>query len=181
MADVLSNAEVRFRTARLRLEPRTLADTEDCLAMDREPGVTRFVNGPWDDPAAHRTFVEARTRGPYPGGMGYWTIRPLADGGFAGWVLLIPADGTGPQIEVGWRLRRRYWGQGFATEAMRPVLAHAFGTLGLDEVVADIDARNAASLGVARKLGMRFCTALPEDAGVATRYAVRADAWGGAL
>lgn len=36
-----------FETQRLILLPRTLADTDDCLAMDNDPEVTRFVAGPW--------------------------------------------------------------------------------------------------------------------------------------
>jgi RimJ/RimL family protein N-acetyltransferase len=63
-----------FETSRLLIRPRTLADTEDCVAMDCEPGVTRFVSGPWSDPPAPRAFVEQRTRGPYPEGLGYWTM-----------------------------------------------------------------------------------------------------------
>ena len=65
-----------FHTGRFLLRPRSLADTGSSLAMDREPGVTRFVRGPWDGPAAHRAFIEARTLGPYPPGQGYWTIAP---------------------------------------------------------------------------------------------------------
>jgi hypothetical protein len=42
--------------------------------MKREPEVTRFVDGPWDDAIAHRRFIEARTAGPYPPGLGYWTV-----------------------------------------------------------------------------------------------------------
>jgi hypothetical protein len=50
--------------------------------MDSDPEVRRFVAGPWSDPQAHRAFIEARTRGPYPEGMGYWAVclrdpRPL--------------------------------------------------------------------------------------------------------
>lgn len=146
-----------FKTPRLLLRPRTLADTDSCLAMDRDPEVTRFVRGPWADPPAHRTFIESRTRGPYRDGLGYWTIAPLDDvETFLGWVLLIPNDGVGPEIEVGWRLCRRAWGQGLATEAAAPMLRHAFATLALAEVVAEIDARNAASRRVAEKLGLRL-------------------------
>ena len=143
----------RFTTARLLLRPRSLADTEACLAMDREPEVTRLIDGPWDGAAAHRGFIEARTRGPWPPGLGYWTIE--GDGGFLGWVLLIPEDGTGPEVEIGWRLRRVAWGQGIATEAAAPLLPHAFAGLGLARIVAGIDPANQASLGVARKLGLR--------------------------
>ena len=145
-----------FETSRLLLRPRVAADTDACLAMDREPEVTRFVDGPWSDAAAHRAFIEARTRGPYPTGLGYWTIlRRGGDAGFLGWVLLIPLDAQGPEIEIGWWLRRAAWRQGFATEAAAAVLRYGLETLRLREVVADIDPANAASERVATKIGLR--------------------------
>ena len=145
-----------FETERLVLRPRTLADTDACIAMDREPDVVRFVSGPWSEPSAHRAFVEQRTRGPWPSGMGYWTIwsRELP-AVFLGWILLIPVDAIGPEIEIGWRLRRQAWGKGIATEAAGPVLAHAFATLRLDEVIAEIATANTGSLRVAEKIGLK--------------------------
>jgi RimJ/RimL family protein N-acetyltransferase len=157
-----------FETPRLTLRPRTMADLEDCLAMDRDPEVTRHVAGPWADPAAHRRFVEARITAAYPEGMGYWTVRGRAAGApFLGWVLLIPLDGEGPEIEIGWRFNRSAWGQGYATEAAAPVLAHARDTLGIT-VVADIHPDNAASMRVAEKIGLRRIGA---DGHGAIRYA----------
>jgi RimJ/RimL family protein N-acetyltransferase len=145
-----------LRTRRLTLRPRTLADTEDCLRMDLEPDVTRYISGPWSDTVAHRAFIEMRTRGPYASGLGYWTLalddQPAT---FIGWVLLIPLDAVGPEIEIGWRLRPAFWGSGFATEAASAVLRHGFEDVGLDEVVADIDAANVASVRVAEKIGLR--------------------------
>lgn len=144
-----------FETQRLILRPRTLSDTEDCLAMDRDPEVTRFVDGPWSDGQKHRAFIETRTLARYPAGMGYWTIRNRNNAAdFLGWVLLIPSDAVGPDIEIGWRLPRKAWGSGIATEAARPVLQHAFTTLHLPEVVAEIDALNVGSIRVAEKLGL---------------------------
>jgi RimJ/RimL family protein N-acetyltransferase len=145
-----------FDTERLSLRPRTLADTNQCLAMDREPEVTRFVDGPWSDPVAHRAFIEDRTSKLYPHGMGYWTIsRRDAAEVFMGWVLLIPVDAVGPEIEIGWRLRRTCWGRGFAAEAAGRLLAYAFTTLRLPEVIADIHPGNSASLRVAEKIGLK--------------------------
>jgi RimJ/RimL family protein N-acetyltransferase len=43
----------------------------------------------------------------------------------------------------------------FATEAARPVVSHAFATLKLAEVIAEIDPDNVGSLKVAEKLGLR--------------------------
>ena len=162
-----------LRTSRLILTPRTLADTEACLAMDREPEVTKFVDGPWDDPAAHRAFIEARTLGPYPAGLGYWTIRSLAErDAFLGWALLIPVDAKGPEIEIGWRLRPRAWGRGFASEAALALLGQGFDELGLEEIIAEIDARNAASIRVAEKLGMRRGETFESPTRPCVRYSV---------
>jgi RimJ/RimL family protein N-acetyltransferase len=163
-----------FQTERLLLRGRRLADTQACLEMDREPEVLRFVDDvPWAEPAAHRAFIEARTLGPYAEGLGYWTILDGASRSFVGWVLLIPLDAQGPQIEIGWRVRREAWGRGYATEAARPVLRHGFATLGVAEIVADIDERNAASIRVAEKLGMRAVATMPGKARTEIRYAAR--------
>jgi RimJ/RimL family protein N-acetyltransferase len=67
---------------------------------------------------------------------------------------LIPSDAVGPEIEIGWRLPRKAWSAGIATEAARAVLQHAFATLCLPEVVAEIDPSNLASIRVAKKLGL---------------------------
>lgn len=143
-------------TPRLLIRGRTLDDLEACLEMDRDPEVTRYVKGPWHDPVAHREFVVFRITRPYPRGLGYWSIRERdTPGRFLGWVLLIPQSGVGPDVEIGWRLRRDAWGRGIATEAARALVRHAFDTLKLPRVIADIAAANAASLHVAHKLGMR--------------------------
>ncbi|MDR3513261.1 MAG: GNAT family N-acetyltransferase [Caulobacteraceae bacterium] len=144
-----------FITERLIVRPRTPADEAACLLMDGDPEVVRYVPTPWSDEAGHRAFLATRTAGPYPLGQGYWTITDRSDA-FLGWVLLIPSDAIGPETEIGWRLPRAAWGKGYATEAARPVLRHAFETLGLDEVVADVLPGNAASMGVAAKLGLRL-------------------------
>jgi RimJ/RimL family protein N-acetyltransferase len=168
-----------FKTDRLVLCPRTLADTEACLAMDRDSEVTRFVSGPWSDPAAHKAFIEARTLGPYAPGLGYWTICRRDDpGSFVGWTLLIPNGAIGPEIEIGWRLRREAWGQGLAVEAARPVLRHAFVTLKLPEVVAEIDSANTASLRVAEKLGLRLAGTVRHQDRSALRYTACIEAFG---
>lgn len=129
--------------------------------MDREPGTLRWIDweggaGSWEDEAAHRRFVRDRIVRPWPAGMGYWALARIErPDEFLGWVQLVPEAGRGPEIEIGWRLIAAVRGRGYATEAGRAVLTHALGTLGLDRVVADMYRANAASMCVARKLGMR--------------------------
>ncbi len=150
-----------IETARLRLRPRTLADLEDCFRLDREPGTLRWIDWPlaeggWQDEAAHRAFIRARTLHPWPPGLGYWVVaRREAPGEFLGWVLLIPEDATGPEIEIGWRLSRAARGRGYASEAAAALVHHGFGTLGLGRIVAEMYRANHASNAVARRLGFR--------------------------
>lgn len=162
-----------LHTNRLLLRPRTLADTNACLIMDSDPAVIRYVSGPWSDPVAHRAFIEARTVGPYQSGLGYWIVSRRDDASvFLGWVLLIPADGTRPEIEIGWRFLQAEWGRGFATEAASALLRHAFVTLKLPEVIAEIDPDNRSSWRVAEKLGFSRSGVAPHDGRESLRYSL---------
>ncbi|WP_108662341.1 GNAT family N-acetyltransferase [Acuticoccus kandeliae] len=148
-------AQPTLVTQRLVLRPRTSADHEASFAMDREPGTLEFVDGPWHDEAAHRAFIAARTRGPYPCGLGYWVITPReAPTTFLGWVLLIPQNAAGPEIEIGWRLTGAARGHGFAREAALNLTAYGADDLGLPSIVAEIHRDNARSRRIAERIGM---------------------------
>lgn len=145
-----------FETGRLWVRARRMTDFDACLAMDRDPEVTGFIPGPWNDPAKHEAFLRERIETSLGEGLGYWSIFPKTQPDqFVGWILLIPQDGIGPEVEIGWRLNRSAWGQGFAPEAARPVIEHAFNTAGLKRSVADINPGNLSSLRVAGKIGMK--------------------------
>lgn len=161
-------------TPRLLIRGRTLDELEPCLAMDRDPEVTRFIKGPWSDPVEHRRFVEFRINRPYPAGLGYWSIwERSAPDAFVGWVMLIPDHGVGPDVEIGWRLVRTAWGRGIATEAAKVLVRHAFDTVGLARVIADIDVDNRGSRSVAEKIGMRLAGLVDDKDGAAyARYRV---------
>ena len=60
-----------------------------------------------------------------------------------------------PCIEIGWRLELAAWGQGFAYEAARSVLADAFAPGNVDEIVAFTAKRNQSSRRLMERLGMR--------------------------
>jgi RimJ/RimL family protein N-acetyltransferase len=105
-------------------------------------------------------------------GFGYWSVRARNDpDSFLGWILLTKLDLIGPEIEIGWRFSRAAWGRGCASEAAATVLRHAFATLGVDAVVADIDPANVASLRVAEKIGLRPLAA-GAPAAATLRYAL---------
>ncbi|CAM5251809.1 N-acetyltransferase [Streptomyces spiroverticillatus] len=91
--------------------------------------------------------------------LGYclWTLLDEDDRviGFTGaqpW----PRTHYGPvgEIEIGWRLGREFWGRGYAFAAAQEAVARVRAA-GVPEVVAVVDARNARSIAVTEKLGMR--------------------------
>jgi ribosomal-protein-alanine N-acetyltransferase len=90
-------------------------------------------------------------------GFGFWAAERKEDGAFLGFVgLRRPGFAASfmPAIEIGWRLARAHWEKGYATEAARAALAHGFGPLGLDEIVAFTVPTNRRSRGVMERLGM---------------------------
>lgn len=88
-------------------------------------------------------------------GFGLWAVE--VEGDFAGYTGLNRTmfdTPMGPHVEIGWRLARRFWGQGYATEAARQVLADAFERLGLTDVFSFTTTTNTRSEGVMRRIGM---------------------------
>jgi RimJ/RimL family protein N-acetyltransferase len=66
-------------------------------------------------------------------GYGWWAVEVQTTGEFIGFAGLDQVDPDMPftGVGIGWRLARRAWGQGFATEAALTVLGYGFDTLGL--------------------------------------------------
>lgn len=148
---------LHFETPNLILRPRTLEHFEACLRMDLDPEVTRFTPGIWDGGQWHRDFLQSRMTQNFGERCGYWAIfAKEAPNDFLGWVSFIPFDAVGPELEMGWRLVRRAWGRGVASEAARRIVEHAFADPEVERIVADAHIDNGASLAVARKIGFRF-------------------------
>jgi RimJ/RimL family protein N-acetyltransferase len=68
-------------------------------------------------------------------------------------IIRTTVNGT-PANDIGYIIHRDHWGNGYATEAARAVMEHAFTTLGLDTLLANMAHDNHPSRRVAEKLGM---------------------------
>lgn len=158
-------------TDRLTLRPwRDDADDLDAYAsLSADPEVMRHIGDGRPltrDRAAARlaAYVEHWERH----GYGLYAVEARGEGaaapaagevlGFAG-LARAGEPGVRPgDVEIGWRLRRAHWGRGYATEAALAAREHAFETLRLARLVSLIRPANAASIGVARKLGLELET-----------------------
>ncbi len=91
-------------------------------------------------------------------GLGKWMVVVKESGeaiGYCGLAYLPDIAGRA-EIALGYRLARRFWGSGFATEAVSAMLEYAFNQLGVRRVVATIAPGNHRSIRVAKKIGMRY-------------------------
>jgi RimJ/RimL family protein N-acetyltransferase len=90
-------------------------------------------------------------------GFGWWSTEITANAVFIGLVgLSVPrfeAHFT-PCVEIGWRLARGYWGQGYASEAARAALAYGFEKLQLEQIVSLTVPANRRSRAVMERIGM---------------------------
>ncbi len=60
------------------------------------------------------------------------------------------------ELEIGYMFLRKFWGNGFATEAASATRDYAFQRLGSKRVISLIDPANTRSIRVAEKVGMRL-------------------------
>jgi RimJ/RimL family protein N-acetyltransferase len=143
-------------TARLVLREFAREDADALFTLDADPRVMRYIG---DGSVATRQDVEAvleRVLARYDAhpGTGVWHVARRDDGRFVGWASLKHA-GDAPDIEVGYRLLPQAWGQGYATELARAMLARGFGELRLARIIGITHPDHAASQRVLRKAGLR--------------------------
>ena len=146
-----------LETERLLLRPFRPGDIDDYAALNADPEVLHYLGGgtePWDRSRSwrHMAFLMGHWQ---LGGAGMWVLEHKETGEFIGVVGFSAPDGW-PGFELAWILARRSWGHGYATEAARAALSHAFMTLKKDRVISLIHPDNQASICVAKRIGERL-------------------------
>ena len=146
-----------LRTPRLFLRPITINDAAALFAARSDPEVMRY----WDWPAQQSVAdVENvfRRYAPEPSdeSMLWWAVALAPDGPAIGECDLNTIDHQHRRAELGYLFARDYWGQGYAAEAARAVIASAFGALGLERLTARIHKGNDASVRLIERLNFRY-------------------------
>ena len=147
---------IELRTARLRLRQWQSSDRAPFAEMNADPLVMEHFPATLsrDDSDTLAALLEANLA---QHGFGLWAVEIMDVAPFAGFVgLSVPGFDAHftPCTEIGWRLAAEHWGHGYATEGARAVLAFAFGTLELGEIVSFTVPGNFRSRRVMEKIGM---------------------------
>lgn len=147
---------VALQTERLTLRRWQESDREPFARLNADPQVMRYFLRPLsrEESDAFVDRIEARFE---ELGYGLWAVERRADGVFLGFTGLARQSFEAPFtpcVEVGWRLARFAWGNGYATEAAREALRFGFEVAELDEIVSFTSPVNVASMRVMEKIGM---------------------------
>ena len=147
---------VALRTPRLLLREWREADREPFAATAADPEVMAMLP-PLADRAASDAWIARMQAHRAQNGFAYWAVELPGTASLIGAIGLsrvrFPAPFT-PAVEIGWRLARAYWGQGYAFEAARATLDDGFFRLRLDEIVAFTNPANRRSWKLMERLGM---------------------------
>lgn len=146
-----------LETKRIKLRQWRKEDIDMFAEMNSYPDVMRYFPKPLtrieSDCMAQRCKSHIAEYG-----WGLWCAQLIDSGEFIGFVgihrplKIMPCS---PCVEVGWRLNKRHWGMGYATEAAELVLSYGFEKLGLTELVSYTTVSNVRSRAVMERIGLK--------------------------
>ncbi|MBZ7921929.1 GNAT family N-acetyltransferase [Ensifer adhaerens] len=147
-----------IETPRLRLRPWEERDIAPFAVANADPEVRRYYFPDILTKLETDAMIADCDRHLQMHGFGFVAVERKADGALIGGLGLSRAGDEipgGPHVEIGWILARPYWRQGYALEAARACLDHAWAALGLAEVIGYTSRINEPSRALMEKLGMR--------------------------
>jgi RimJ/RimL family protein N-acetyltransferase len=166
--------KVYLETPRIILREFTASDIDNLVDLDSDPEVTLYINGGKPTSSEYVTEkVMPRIMQYYKDldRQGIWAAIERSTGDFMGWFHLRPNRENGAEIELGYRLKQKYWGQGIATEGSTALLEMGFEELDIDIIVAMADPANKASRRVMEKVGLLYEKEMKEPDGfVVVKY-----------
>ncbi|CAE6938054.1 Putative enzyme [Pseudomonas marincola] len=152
---------IELETPRLIMRQWTPEDLPALASLNADSEVMRFFPAVLSSEQSAQMLE--RLRGQFAAqGYGFWALQQKGSGQLIGFTGLNRvgfeasfSSATNPAAEIGWRLAREYWHQGYASEAARTALDCAFSQLQLPEVVAFTAEVNGPSIQLMQALGMQ--------------------------
>jgi RimJ/RimL family protein N-acetyltransferase len=160
-------AQTTLLAGRLELVPLADEHLELEVELDSDPEVLRYIYGRArtrvEVEQSHRRRIAAALEIP---GLGFWV--GFVDGEFVGWWILQPPNGPDqPKVpgeaDLGYRLLRRWWRQGLASQGARELLRYGFEDIGLSRIFAQTMTVNEGSRAVMASVGMTYVRTFAGD------------------
>ncbi len=136
------------------------SDAEGLFELDSDPEVHRYLgNKPVTSIQQCKDVIEFVRAQYKTNGIGRWAVEEKSSGNFIGWAgLKYFVEEVNQHVnfyDVGYRLMKKHWGKGYATEAAIATIVYGFNVLKAKEIHAMIDSDNEASRRVLEKAGLK--------------------------
>jgi ribosomal-protein-alanine N-acetyltransferase len=155
-------------TERLILREILPTDVDGMFELDSDPEVHRYLG---NNPVTHKDqiidVINSIRKQYIDNGIGRWAIIDKKTNAFMGWAgLKFVTELTNNHqnyYDLGYRLIRKYWRQGIATETAIISLEYAFRNLNIEEVYAAASIENEGSNKILKKVGLQFIETFYHD------------------
>ncbi len=153
--------KIFIETERLILRELLSTDDERMFELDSDPEVHTFLgNKPVKSIEESRAIIQSVQQQYIDNGIGRWAVVEKSSGSFVGWTgLKLIKELTNNHIDfydVGYRLIKKYWGKGYATESAKASVQYGFEQMQLNEIFGITHVENIKSKRALEKCGLKF-------------------------
>jgi len=153
--------KIFLETDRLILRELLATDDEGMFELDSDKDVHKYLgNQPFTKIEDSREIIHFIRKQYQDNGIGRWAMINKGTGEFMGWSgFKLMKDITNDHVnyyDLGYRLIKRFWGKGYATESAKASVSYGFNELKLNEIFAMADIHNKESRHVLEKSGFKF-------------------------
>jgi RimJ/RimL family protein N-acetyltransferase len=148
-----------LETKRLILKTTELSDFDNLLVLRSDPDVMKYIgDGTTHTEEQVKRFLSLAIPYQEKHGIGFCMVFEKESGNFIGQAGLfhIGYDDTQPEIEIAYRLHKKFWGKGYATELAKALIHWGFQHLPVNKLIAAVDPDNTASQKVLKKAGLDY-------------------------
>lgn len=146
--------KIIIETPRLILREFQLSDAEKMFKLNSDPEVIKYTGDPpFESVEETRDFL-SQYKDYQRNGYGRWVMIIKETNETIGWCGLKLNEED--FVDLGFRLFRKHWNKGYASEAAKACLTYGFKTLHMDFIIGRVVRENTASVKVLEKLGMKY-------------------------
>jgi RimJ/RimL family protein N-acetyltransferase len=173
--------KIFVETERLILRELLPSDDEGMFELDSDKDVHKYIGQPVETIEQSRGIIDSVRKQYTDYGIGRWAMIEKRTNHFIGWtgfrLITIPRNNHVNYYDLGYRLIKRYWGKGFATESAIASLAYGFEKLQFAEIYATADMNNIASRNVLTKAGLTYVETFDDEGYAVGWYKLSMEDW----
>lgn len=143
-------------TERLILRTWETKDVEQCIEMNQDADVMKYFPAILTKEQTIQ-FYDRVQKHFLENGFGLYVVENKQTKAFMGYTGFMIANFEAsftPCVEIGWRFKKQYWGNGYATEAANACIQYGFSKLGFDKIYSFTATPNIKSENVMKRIGM---------------------------